>query len=111
MSTSVARDTFGRPFDSRQLRDVAAQFASGVTIVAVASTDAVHGMTANSFVSVALEPPLVLISIANHARILALVIHAGRFGISVLAEHQRAIAQQFCGRGKVGLETPFEMLG
>ena len=78
--------------------------------MAVTSTDGVHGMTANSFVSVALEPPLVLVSVANRARILALAIRAGRFGISVLAEDQRGIAQQFCGRGKVGLRMPFEML-
>lgn len=98
-------------FDATQLRRAAGQFASGVTVVTVEAQGGTHGMTANSFVSVSLDPPLVLVSVANRARMLDLLVGAGRFGISVLSEDQRPISQQFSGRGAAGLQVPLAKLG
>ena len=109
--TAMTSGSHPSGFDSRQLRDAAGQFASGVTVITVAAEDATHGMTANSFISVSLEPPLLLVSVANRARILSLIAHTGSFGISVLAEQQRAVSQQFSGRGTAGLQVPLSVLG
>ena len=95
-------------FDARALRDAAGQFASGITVVSVAVENVVHGMTANSFISVSLDPALVLISVANQARLLPLLGEGERFGISVLCEQQRQVSQQFSGRGVRGFEASFE---
>jgi flavin reductase (DIM6/NTAB) family NADH-FMN oxidoreductase RutF len=54
-------------------------------------------MTANSFTSVSLRPPLVLVSIANNARMSRVLERGMPFGISVLADDQRSVSQQFAG--------------
>jgi len=100
-----------RAFDARELRDVAGQFASGVTVITVAAQGGTHCMTANSFISVSLDPPLVLVSVANRARMLGLIASAGSFGISVLSEEQRALSQQFSGRGTGSMQVPLATLG
>lgn len=57
-----------------------------------------HGMTANSFTSVSLAPPVVLVCIHNDAR-MAFVLERGmEFGVSVLASDQEAISRHFAGR-------------
>ena len=48
-------------FDSRAFRQALGQFATGVTVITVKDQDGVHGMTANAFSSVSLDPPLVLV--------------------------------------------------
>src|SRR4029077_6886244 len=55
------------PFDSRQFRNALGRFASGVTVITAEQEGRTHGMTANAFVSVSLDPPLVLVSLDNRA--------------------------------------------
>ena len=63
-------------------------FATGVTIITTREADQVHGMTANAFMSVSLEPPLVLISVDRRTKMCGLL-HEGRtYGVSVLCETQ-----------------------
>lgn len=64
-------------------------------------------MTANSFVSVSLTPPLILISVDNRAAMHALLPHTRYFGVSVLAEEQQSLSNHFAGREVEGLEIPF----
>ena len=78
-------------------------FATGVTVVTVEDGERVHGMTANAFMSGSLDPPLCLVSVAKRARTHALIPAAGRFGVTVLAEHQETTARFFAGSG---LEPP-----
>ncbi len=59
-------------------------FATGVTVLTTRVGEQVHGMTANAFMSVSLQPPLVLISIDRRARMGALLHQGTRFGVSVL---------------------------
>jgi flavin reductase (DIM6/NTAB) family NADH-FMN oxidoreductase RutF len=73
-------------------------FATGVTIVTTMEADQVHGMTANAFMSVSLQPPLILISVDKRAKMNSLLREGVRFGISVLAENQRALSDHFAGR-------------
>lgn len=98
--------------DSRQFRNALGRFASGVTVVTTYHEDRPHGMTANAFVSVSLEPPLVLVSVGNQATMHRLLPLTGRFGVSVLAEDQEVLSNHFAGRTVEGLHIRFtERLG
>ncbi|MEW6703578.1 MAG: flavin reductase family protein [Pseudomonadota bacterium] len=74
-------------------------FATGVTIVTARdASGAPVGLTANSFNSVSLSPPLVLWSLAMKARSMAVFRHASHYAINVLAADQRNLAERFSGR-------------
>ena len=81
-----------------ELRRACGQFATGVTIVTVQDGDGVRGMTANSFTSVSLDPPLVLVSIDLKNRTHDLVRAQGRFAVNVLAQAHQAWSDRFAGR-------------
>jgi flavin reductase (DIM6/NTAB) family NADH-FMN oxidoreductase RutF len=93
------RNRTGRPagaFTERQFRDALAQFATGVTVIAVRRGDGRHvGFTANSFNSVSLEPPLVLWSLNRNSETLAAFEAAPRYAINVLAHDQVDLARRF----------------
>jgi flavin reductase (DIM6/NTAB) family NADH-FMN oxidoreductase RutF len=67
----------------------------------------VHGMTANAFVSVSLDPPLVLISVDNLSRMHHLISQSGIYGVSVLSDDQEPLSRHFAGRPQEGLEVSF----
>ena len=58
----------------------------------------VHGMTANAFMSVSLDPPLVLISVDRRTKMCGLLHEGCCYGVSVLAETQSALSDRFAGR-------------
>ncbi|HEY2461167.1 MAG TPA: flavin reductase family protein [Candidatus Acidoferrum sp.] len=81
---------------STQFRAALAQFATGVTVVtAERPSGQVHGMTANSFTSVSLHPPLILICVASIAQLLPLVKEKHCFGVSILKAGQEAMSRYF----------------
>jgi flavin reductase len=84
--------------DQRRFRDALGTFATGVTIVTTRSAEQVHGMTANGFMSVSLEPALVVVSVAMRARMHDLLCDTGRYGVSVLAREQEHVSHHFAGR-------------
>ncbi|HEX2295826.1 MAG TPA: flavin reductase family protein [Actinomycetota bacterium] len=75
------------------------RFASGVTIVTVAAGDELHGMTASSFASVSLSPPLVLVCLDKASRTLELVSETGSFAVNVLAAGQQEASAAFARPG------------
>ena len=83
--------------DRAALRRGFAAFATGVTVVTVGG-EHMHGMTANAFASVSLDPPLVLVCVDRDALMHSRLPAAGGFGISVLAAHQQPIARHFASR-------------
>jgi flavin reductase (DIM6/NTAB) family NADH-FMN oxidoreductase RutF len=84
------------PLTSLDFRRALGQFATGVTVVTVErEVRRVHGMTANSFTSVSLVPPLVSVCIDQLAHLLPLVKRRRLFGISVLKENQHDISEFF----------------
>jgi flavin reductase (DIM6/NTAB) family NADH-FMN oxidoreductase RutF len=84
------------PFDRRTLRDVFGSFATGVTVVTTTQADGVpRGFTANSFTSVSLDPPLVLVCIARTASSCATFADAPGFAVNVLAEDQGDVSGLF----------------
>jgi flavin reductase (DIM6/NTAB) family NADH-FMN oxidoreductase RutF len=83
-------------FDSREFRNALGNFATGVTIVTARSrTGEPLGLTANSFNSVSLDPPLVLFSLNRQAYSLRSFEEAGNFAINVLRDDQQDISQVF----------------
>lgn len=71
-------------------------FATGVTVITVGRAPGqVHGMTANAFCSVSLEPPLVLVCVDNESNTHPLLLAARRFGVNMLREDQQALARYF----------------
>jgi len=70
-------------------------FATGVTVITVDQEGEVHGMTANAFASVSLDPPLVLVCVDRRARTHAHLHARQRFGVNVLAQDQRAISEYY----------------
>jgi flavin reductase (DIM6/NTAB) family NADH-FMN oxidoreductase RutF len=84
--------------DLREFRNTLGRFATGVTVVTALEDGKTHGMTANAFVPVSLEPPLVLVSLDNRSHMHRILSAAGWYGISVLAEDQRALSDHFAGR-------------
>lgn len=69
-----------------------ASWAAGVAVVAVPFSAGIEAITVSSFISVSLEPPLILVSLGRHAPILALLQQHGRFTVSALAADQARIA-------------------
>lgn len=80
-------------------RGAMGSFATGVTIVTACDAHGVPvGLTANSFNSVSLSPPLVLWSLAVAARSMMVFRHATHFTVNVLAADQRPLAERFASR-------------
>ncbi len=86
--------------DHRALRDAFGCFATGVTIVTSFDDQRVPvGFTANSFTSVSLDPPLLLVCPGKYASSLPAIRRTGVFGVNVLSAGQRGIAERFAQRG------------
>ncbi|MGH3110991.1 MAG: flavin reductase [Gaiellaceae bacterium] len=81
-------------------------FATGVTVLTTRSSETVHGMTANAFMSVSLRPPLVLVSVDRRARMSNLLHEGVRFGVNVLEAGQAALSDHFAGRVAEGADEP-----
>ena len=101
------------PEDSRGLRNALGQFATGVTVVSTVFDGASLGMTANSFSSVSLDPPLVLWSIDKTSERHEIFSTAPRFAFSVLAEDQADVALAFARNAtcfdETNCETPRDL--
>jgi flavin reductase (DIM6/NTAB) family NADH-FMN oxidoreductase RutF len=86
-------------------------FATGVTVLTARVGGQVHGMTANAFMSVSLQPPLVLVSIDRRARMCNLLHEGTRFGVSVLEARQTGLSDRFAGRSTEDEAPPgFELV-
>lgn len=85
-------------FDSRQFRNTVGNFATGVTVVTVETNGETHGMTANSFTSVSLDPPLVLICVDHRANSLQYIKQTGYFGVNILGKEHENISRLFANQ-------------
>jgi flavin reductase (DIM6/NTAB) family NADH-FMN oxidoreductase RutF len=105
-------------FDADSLRHMMRAWTSGVTIVTAAHAGERHGMTVSSFTSVSLDPPLIVISLQSASRTHKLVQAAGAFAVTILADGQHELSEQFAGRTSVdsidrlaGLDTEILVTG
>src|SRR3546814_20408029 len=83
-------------FDAKQFRQALGSFTTGVTIVTTVDADGRDvGMTANSFNSVSLNPPMVLWSIARSSTSFDASMNAGHFAVNIIASGQDELANPF----------------
>lgn len=86
-------------FSTGEFRHALGMFATGVTIVtARTASGSLVGLTANSFNSVSLSPPLVLWSLAKSAGSMAAFSAGSHYAINILSADQQALAQQFASK-------------
>jgi flavin reductase (DIM6/NTAB) family NADH-FMN oxidoreductase RutF len=95
-------DTAAPPgVDPQTYRDVLSRYVTGVTVVTALDDRAGRvqpwGTTVNSFTSVSLEPPLVLVAIGHERSIHPLIAQTGRFAVNVLGEDSQALSDCFAG--------------
>lgn len=85
--------------EARAFRNALGSFTTGVTIVTCATENGPLGITANSFASVSLDPPLVLWSPARSSRRFAAFEAAKHYAIHVLGEDQQHFCTTFAKQG------------
>jgi flavin reductase (DIM6/NTAB) family NADH-FMN oxidoreductase RutF len=99
MSSNALPKTAGL-LDRRQFCRTCSRFATGITVATVRGPDGEpHGMTANSFTSVSLTPPLVLICVDHRAKIIEHFRRCDFFGINVLHHNQKSLSIHFARSG------------
>jgi flavin reductase (DIM6/NTAB) family NADH-FMN oxidoreductase RutF len=77
------------------LRSAMANFATGLTVVTTSDGGRPHGSTLSGVMSLSMDPPMVLLSLARTSSLLARLQRGGRFGVNVLAAHQDQVALRF----------------
>lgn len=87
----------GDSLDALELRRCFSRFATGVTVVTFATPEGPRGLTVNSFTSVSMRPPLVLVSIDRRAKAHDQLARQS-FTVNVLGSHQEGLARQFAGQ-------------
>ncbi|GLY72890.1 flavin reductase family protein [Actinoallomurus iriomotensis] len=85
---------------SRDFTDALATFATGVVVVTVRDGRDDIGTTLTAFSSVSLDPPLVMISVANESYLAEVLHRCDRWAMTVLSAAQRAIAGRFAAAGR-----------
>jgi flavin reductase (DIM6/NTAB) family NADH-FMN oxidoreductase RutF len=96
--------------DDRKFRTAMGKFATGVTVIATEVEGGVHGMTANAFMSVSLDPKLVVVSIGEKAKILNKIKESKIFTVNILAADQQELSMIFAGQLKEHKEVTFDRL-
>ncbi|MDM5196755.1 flavin reductase family protein [Fictibacillus enclensis] len=94
--------------DDRMFRNAMGKFATGVTVLTTEVDGKVHGMTANAFMSVSLNPKLVLISIGENAKMHDKVRQSKKYAVSFLNGNQEEVSRQFAGQLQEEREANFE---
>ena len=83
--------------DDLTFRSILRRFASGVAVVTTMDGDRLWGTTINSFSSVSLQPPLVLVAFDRRRRIVPILRRTARYVVNILGEDQRALSDCFAG--------------
>ena len=99
------------PIDSRAFRQTVGQFATGVTVIATETNGSIRAMTANSFTSLSLDPPLVLFCVGKTAHLSAHLRDATAFSVNILAQSQQDLSTYFAGGWKQASPPPFAFIG
>ena len=86
-------------FDEASFRQVLARFATGVVVVTGSTREGPAGLTCQSFSSLSLDPPLVLLSTARTSKTWPRIEATGRFAVNVLGDDQRDLSERFAVSG------------
>jgi flavin reductase (DIM6/NTAB) family NADH-FMN oxidoreductase RutF len=96
--------------DKKTFRSAMGKFATGVTVITTLSDNKAHGMTANAFMSVSLNPKLVLISIDEKAKMLDKINESETFAVNILANYQKEFSMYFAGQTKEERNLEFDWI-
>jgi flavin reductase (DIM6/NTAB) family NADH-FMN oxidoreductase RutF len=87
-------------FTGRDFRDTMGAFATGVSVVTTRGEEHPHGMTVSSFSSVSLDPPLVLVCIANTSEGSGWITRNGVFAVNILSLEQEPLSRHFASKDR-----------
>ena len=85
--------------DQQAFKDAMSQLAAAVAIVTTGTDDTPHGTTVSAFMSLSLEPPMVLVSLDKRSSLLAQLGVGAPIGINVLSTEQNTLARRFASKG------------
>jgi flavin reductase (DIM6/NTAB) family NADH-FMN oxidoreductase RutF len=94
--------------DQRTLRQTVGRFVTGVTVISLESEGEVRAMTANSFTSLSLDPPLVLFCLGKETKAGQCIQSVSGFAVSILGRDQQDLSSYFAGSWKQDDAPPFE---
>jgi flavin reductase len=95
--------------DTEHLKAAFGSFATGITVVTARLDGHIHGMTANAFCAVSLDPPLVLVCVDKAARMHDFIRGSGTFAVNILSSDQEDLARHFARAGRP-LEGEFTLV-
>ena len=87
------------------MRKMRSLFASGVTVVTTALEGRLHGVTVSAFAAVSLDPPLVLIALANETTTREMIAESGIFAVNILSDELEFLSERFAARAPLVNET------
>ncbi len=96
--------------NSELFKQAMSQFASGVTVITMKHEGKIHGMTASAFISVSLEPPLILESVAKGTKTHEILMQTEFYGVSILEASQSEVSNHFAGFGPQDFRPIFSEL-
>lgn len=96
--------------DERKFRNAMGKFATGVTVITTELDGEVHGMTANAFMSVSLNPKLVVVSIGKKAQMLEKIKKSKNYAVNILSAGQQDLSMIFAGQIKERQDVAFDNL-
>ena len=102
-------DTAPAVIDGMLMRKAMGTFATGVTVVTFFADDEPAGMTANAFMSVSLDPALVVVSVRKQSRFNEWVKKGVSYGVNILVEDQLHMSSHFGGKHNPELVLPFDV--
>ncbi|HND29186.1 MAG TPA: flavin reductase family protein [Myxococcota bacterium] len=94
--------------EAKDFKAAMSRFLSGVTVVSTQHEGEIWGMTASAFLSVSIDPFLVLVSVGKTAKFHDRAIASGRYGVSILTAEQQDLSGHFAGWPKPGVEPVWE---
>jgi flavin reductase (DIM6/NTAB) family NADH-FMN oxidoreductase RutF len=96
--------------DTWELRHVAGRFVTGVTVVALEVDGEIRAITANSFTSLSLDPPLVLFCLGKETKAGQAIHQVSGFSVNILQVHQQVLSVYFAGAWKEADPPPFSFI-
>lgn len=94
--------------DTNKFRKACGAFATGITVVAAKTDTDMQVMTANGFMSVSLNPSLIVVSVGNQQKIHNTISKSGQYGVSVLGTSQIEVSNHFGGKFNPDLKIEFK---
>ena len=93
--------------DPRLFRQTVGQFVTGVTVIAMEVDGSIRALTANSFTSLSLNPPLVLFCLGKGTKAGQLIQDVTEFSVNILSQEQQPLSSYFAGAWKGEAPPPF----